>query len=173
VTLDGTGTSELLLPDQDVRTIRAVRVAPMFGQAYVDLTDPELAVLSVTSDKVLRRTDQSIWTEGDANVVVEYEFGLDAPPVPLQEAALVRFRSLLNKHRTAIPDRAATFTATDGGTYRLSLPGRYSTGIPDVDAVYQRYGAGAQGGTGGPGTPASRRLDFDPQWLSMYHGGER
>jgi hypothetical protein len=173
--LDGSGTSELLLPDADVRTIRAARIAPTLGQPFVELTDAQLSVLDVTDDRILRRTDEDIWTEGRSNVIVEFEFGLTTPPLPLVEQTLVRLRSLLTKHRTGIPDRASSFTTVDGGTYRLSMPGRFSTGIPEVDAVYQRYaiGGGSTGAGGAGALPASRQLNFDPQYLSMFHGGTR
>jgi hypothetical protein len=62
----------------------------------------------------------------------------------------------------------------DGGTYRLSMPGRFSTGVPDIDAVYARYGIGSGSGSGANSAlPASRQLQFDPQFLSMFHGGIR
>lgn len=175
-TLDGTGTSDVLLGKPDVRVIRSASLAPRTGQAFVPLTTPELAALAVTPDGMLRRTDANFWTEGLANLVLEYEFGLGGPPQPLREAALVRLRSLANKHRSGIPDRASSFTSVDGGTYRLTLPNRGSTGIPEVDAVYQRYGRGAGGsgtGAGGGAAPASRQLNYDPQYLSLYHGGPR
>ncbi|RSD26350.1 hypothetical protein [Amycolatopsis eburnea] len=173
-TLDGTGTSDVLLGKADVRAIRSAAVAPRTGLPTVALSAGQLAALAVTADGMLRRTDSGFWTEGNANVVLEGEYGLDAPPQPLREAALVRLRSLANKHRSMVPDRASSFTSVDGGTYRLTLPKRKSTGIPDVDAVYARYGLDAEdGSTGSSGAPASRQLNFDPQWLSMFHGGVR
>ncbi len=173
--LDGTGTSDVLLGNPDFRTVRAVRVAPRTGQTFVALSPAELATLAMTPDGMLRRTEMAFWTEGLQNVIAEYEFGLDAPPLPLKEAVMVHLRSLANKYRTGVPDRALSFTAVDGGTYRLALPGRFTTGIPDVDAVYARYalGGGSGGAAGGAGQPASRQLNFDPQYLSMYHGGLR
>lgn len=175
VLLDGTGTSELMVPDADIRTIRSVTMAPRAGQTFVPLTAAQLAALVVTSDRMLRRVDDMWWTEGLANVLVEYEYGLDGPPKDLKEVALIRFRSLVNKHTSGVPDRAESFTSVDGGTYRLSMPGRFTTGIPDVDAVYARYALGSGGGAanGSAGQPASRQLQFDPQYLSMWHGGVR
>jgi hypothetical protein len=175
VVLDGTGTPEIMLPTPDVRAIRSARIAPRYGEAYVPLTADRLALVNVTEDRILRRTDTAWWTEGQSNVIIEYEYGLDAPPVPLREAALVRLRSLINKHRTGIPDRAQSFTSVDGGTYRLAMPGRFTTGLPEVDAVYSRYaiGAGAGVGSNAAALPASRSLDYNPQYLSLYHGGVR
>ncbi|SEB43559.1 hypothetical protein SAMN04489727_1724 [Amycolatopsis tolypomycina] len=174
-TLDGTGTSDVLLGRPDVRTILSAAASQRAGLPRVPFTEAELAALAVTSDGMLRRTDVAFWPEGVGNVDLGYVYGLDAPPQPLREAALVRLRALANKHRTMVPDRATSFTSVDGGTYRLTLPKRRSTGIPDVDAVYARYGLGAEDGSpgGSGGAPASRQLNYDPQYLSMFHGGVR
>lgn len=184
VVLDGTGTRDLLLPDggDDLVAgillrgvhlpVRSATVAPRAGQASVALTAPQLAALAVTRDGLLRRTDGNTWTEGLSNVVLEYEYGSDAPPEDLKRAALVRFRSRLNIHRTGIPDRAVSYSAAEGGTYRLSMPGAASTGIPDVDAVYARYSRGGNaGGKDGRPVPASRTLDYTPQRYSLFHQG--
>ena len=184
VTLDGTGTRDLMLPDggddlvagillRGVRLpLRSAKVAPRVGQAFTALNAPQLAALAVTRDGLLRRTDGNVWTEGLANVVLEYEYGSDSPPEDLKRQALVRFRSRLNIHRTGIPDRATSYTATDGGTYRLSMPGAATTGIPEVDAVYSRYSRGGNaGGKDGQPVPASRTLDFTPQRYSLFHQG--
>lgn len=173
VVLDGTGTSELLLPDPNVRTIRAVRVAPRVDGTFVALTTAQLAVLVERGDRVLRRTDGHIWTEGYGNVVVEYEHGLTQPPTDLVRVAKLRLRSRMNLEITGIPDRAVTFSASDGGTYRLSLPSAYQTGIPEVDAVYERYSLRPKSSAGGSSGAAGRALNFDPQRYSLFHGGER
>jgi hypothetical protein len=185
VVLDGSGTTDVLLTHPevdrsvaDLRRVRRISVAPRADEAFVNLSAGQLAAVAITRDGMLRRLDNDEWTEGNANLVVEYEYGLDAPPPDLVDAALTRLRTRLNMHRSGIPDRAESFTATEGGTYRLSMPGPYSTGIPEVDAAYGRYslrpttGTGPQG-TGGEARPASRQLNFDPQWTSMFHGGVR
>lgn len=175
--LDGTGTSELMLVgDNDIRAIRAVKVAPQVGEAFVALTAGELAKLVVTPDRVLVRADGLIWTEERANVVVEYEYGLDSPPEDLRRAAMTRFRSRLNLGYSGVQERALSYTTGDGTTYRLSTPDAYSTGLPDVDAVYARWSL--RSGVGGSGedgreVPASRLLNFDPQNYSLFHGGVR
>lgn len=169
--LDGTGNSELVLEGREIRSIRAVRVAPRVGQTFTALTVAELAALTVTDDNVLVRTDWAAWTEGRDNIVVEYEYGLDAPPSGLVRAAKTRFRDRLNIPRKGVPDRAISFTTPDGATYRLDQPGPWKTGMPDVDAVYARYSlrSGAGGQDGRP-VPASRPMDFDPQRGSIFHG---
>lgn len=187
VVLNGTGVSDLALPDcgdelvagillRGVRTIRSATVAPRIGQTSVALTAGQLAALAVTSDGILRRTDANIWPEGLSNVVVEYEFGNDGPPADLKRASLLRLRSQLNLSTSGIPDRATSFTAADGGTYRLSLPEAYKTGIPEVDGRYARYSRRARGGTTGStgeAVPASRTLTYQPQRYSLFHRNPR
>jgi hypothetical protein len=186
VVLDGTGTPDLVLPDggdelvagivlRGVRTVRSAKVAPRAGQPYVALTAGQLAALAITADGTLTRTDGGVWTEGRSNVVLEYEFGSDAPPADLKRMSLVRLRSRANIHRSGVPDRAISFTVAEGGTYRLSTPSAERTGIPEVDGTYARYSRGGDGGSGasGGGAPASRTLNFDPQYNSLFHGGRR
>lgn len=182
VVLDGSGTSALLLgmsdPTRsvaDVRSIRAVKMAPEVDETFVDFTAAELAALAWTTDGTIRRTDGSVFTEGSRNVIVEFEYGLDTPPAELVTASLTRLRSRLNFNKNGIPDRATSFTAAEGGTFRLDMPGAYKTGIPEVDAVYGRYSRRSGAGTGGKGrgVPASRTLSYDPQRYSLFHGGVR
>lgn len=178
VTLDGSGTSDLMLqhsePDRtasDIRSIRSVSMAPTIDGTFTAFTADELAALAVTADGMLRRTDGSTWTEGNQNVRVEYEYGLDVPPADLVRAAKVRLRSRLNIHKTGVPDRAISYTVDGGGTYRIDLPDAYKTGIPDVDAIYGRYSrrTGAGTGEGGQQIPASRTLTYQPQRYSLFH----
>lgn len=188
VVLDGTGTPDLVLPDggdelvagivlRGVRTIRSAKVAPRAGQSYVSLTAGQLGALAVTSDGTLQRTDYGIWTEGRSNIVIEYEFGCDAPPADLKRGGLLRLRSRVNLHRGGVPDRAISFQLAEGGTYRLSTPSAERTGIPEVDGTYARYSRGPAGGGessgGSGGAPASRTLNYDPQHNSLFHGGRR
>lgn len=184
VVLDGSGETDLLLPHPEpdrtieaVRTIRRIAVAPRADEAFVDFTVAELAAAKVGEDGTLRRIDSNIFTRGYENVIVEYEYGWDSPPAELVRAALTRFRARLNFNKTQIPDRASSFTANAGGTYRLTLPTAFSTGIPAVDAVYARYsrrdGAGGGGAANQRKVPASRQLNYDPQYGSMFHGGRR
>jgi hypothetical protein len=178
VVVDGTGHSDLVLthPDPDrtpahVRTIRRVSMAPRADETFVDFTAGELAALRVADDGTLRRLDGALFTEGFGNIVVEYEYGLDAPPDDLKQMTLRRFRSRLNLNKTGVPDRALSFTLEGGGAFRLSMPGAWATGIPDVDAAYARYSR--RDGAGGRKVPASRTLSYDPQFTSLMHPGRR
>ena len=174
VVLDGTGGTEITLrhPDpertpSEVRTLRRIAVAPALDETFVDLTVAELAAVAVGDDGVLRRTDGLAWPWGRGNVVAEYELGYTVPPADLVRQSLVRFRSRLNIHRSAIPDRASSFTSADGGTFRLTMPEAYRTGLPEVDAVYERYSRRARNRKA---VPASRTLAYDPQRYSLFHG---
>lgn len=174
--LDGSGVSDLVLtgrPDAppgcsgDIRSVRRASVAPQLDETFVDFTVAQLAAVAQTRDGALRRTDGLIWYEGYANVVVEFEYGWAAPPADLKQAALTRLRSRLNMSRSGIPDRAQSFSMAEGGTYRLTMPGEWATGIPDVDAVYGRYSRRSRGGKP---VPVSRTLDYTPQRYSLFHG---
>lgn len=181
VILDGTGTDQLLLslsaPDRsiaDVRTIRSVKMANTLDSPFVAFTGAQLAALTTSADGTLIRTSGDIFTEGRANVIVEFEYGLDQPPADLVPATLTRFRTQLNFNKSGIPDRASSFTMTDGGTFRLDMPGPFKTGVPLVDAVYAGYSRRSTGtGATGIAVPASRTLTYTPQRGSMFHGWAR
>lgn len=181
MTLNGTGQPDLLLEHpkdfrtvSHVRTIRSVQMAPRADGTFVSLTTSELAALRVTEDGSLRRLDNRLWTEGWQNVIVELEYGLDAPPAELVRACLTRFRNRLNIRLSGVPTTALSFTNADGGTYRLDTPGAWKTGLPTVDAVYARYSRRSGAGPGaGRKIPASRTLNLDPQYSSIFHGGRR
>jgi hypothetical protein len=170
VVLDGSGTSELVLPDPNVRTIRAVRVAARADRVFTALTTDQLAALVERGDRVLHRVDGNIWTEGYGNVVVEYEHGLDAPPTDLVRAAKLRLRIRMNTEKTRVPDRAVSFQSANGGDYKLATATKYTTGIPDVDAVYERYSLRPK--TGQQGGAAARTLTYAPQRHSLFHRGD-
>jgi hypothetical protein len=182
IVLDGTGRTDLPLPGAEdvvrsgfvlrgVRTIRRISVAPRVDETFVDLTAGQLAAVTVTPDGDLRRTDGNIFTEGNRNVIVEVEHGCDAPPVDLKWAGMQHLRVRLNLNRTAVPDRVLSYTQDGGGTYRIAQAAAYSVGIPEIDAVYDRYSR-RKAGTGADGKPfpSSRPLVFTPQRGNLFHG---
>lgn len=186
VVLDGIGGSDLQLPDgvddvvagvtlRGVRTIRSAKMAPRAGQTFVPFTAGELAALVVTAGGALRRADGRAWTEGDQNVILEYEYGNDFTPEDLKDQMLARLRYRLGLTKSGVPDRAVSYTAPEGGgTYRLSLPDAYRTGVPDIDAIYARYSrrvSSQAAASNGRAVPASGTLTFRPQRDSMFHRG--
>lgn len=127
VAATGTGRRTLTLPRSDVRAVRSVTVD---GVA-------EAASATVTDSGVLTRGGVLRWpTE---RIVVEFEYGADYPPSEISDAAITRLRSKLTQVSSNIPDRAMSYTVVQGGVYRLSTPSARRTGIPEVDAVYDRY----------------------------------
>ncbi len=177
VVLDGTGTSRLILKMadpvrsiSDIRTIRRISVAPDVDETFVDFDAGELAGVATLADGSLARTDGAVFTEGFSNVVVEFEYGLDRPPSDLITACLTRFRSRLNLNKSGIPDRASSYSMGEFGTYRIIQPDTYSTGLPEVDAVYSRYSRRVNGtGSNAKRVPASRTLSYQPQAGSLFH----
>lgn len=182
VVLDGTGTSELVLqhPDRtyrsvaEVRTVRSVIMADSPDSPFTTFSAGELADLAVAADGTLVRTGGQVFTEGRRNVIVEFEYGLDRPPADLVREAKIRLRTVLNANKSGVPDRASSFTMTDGGTFRLDMPGPFKTGIPTVDAAYGRYSRRSTGtGANARQVPASRTLTYRPQAGSLFHGWGR
>lgn len=178
--LSGTGTWDLPVPDggdvnragillRGVRTLRRASVAPTLDGTFTDLTAGELAAVAVTDGGMLRRTDGQAWTEGIQNIVVEYEFGNDAPPSDLKDMSMVRLRQRLNLNKSGIPDRAQSYTVEGGGTYRLSMPEAFKTGAPEVDAAYWRYSRRSAGGDSDKPMPAGVTVTYEPQRYSLYH----
>jgi hypothetical protein len=137
--LGGTGCDTLVLPHQAVRTVRSVKTRTLPTEAYTAVST--LANFVPSPGGILTRYDGGLFPAGYQSVVVEYEHGADVPPEDLKEAAMMRLRSRLNLSRSGVPDRVNSYTTPDGSTYRVSMPGRDYTGIPEVDAVYQRYSA--------------------------------
>jgi hypothetical protein len=148
VLLDGTGTSSLVAPDANIRTLRSAAWSWVTGQALVPVTGSNLSAIVVGGNSVLTQPYGLPWPIGTGNVLLEYEYGEDQPPEEIRQAAMTRLRSRCNVNRSTIPDRVSSYTTSDGvtaNTFRLSMPGAWSTGIPEVDAVYARWSS-APGG---------------------------
>lgn len=177
VTVDGAGDRDLSIP---VAMVRTVRSAVVDGTA---LSAGELADLTVDgAARAVWQPDGHVWPHGRRNVVLGVEHGHTSPPPDLVEATLWRLYDLLQTPlRVRDLDRAMRMTVATGQTYDLAKPSALTTGLPAVDAVYARYSqvrsatsaAGGPGGGAGGLAPASRPLDLDPQYSSMFHGGRR
>lgn len=137
VTLTGSGTSSLALPDPMLRVVRSARIYSD-ATTYTTLTADELAEIR-PSDAGTAARQSGVWPCG--TVVVEYEHGFDRPPADVLDVFWVRLRDVLNRSNRGVPDRTATFSPETGGTFSLIVPGQRGsvTGIPDVDVVLSRY----------------------------------
>jgi hypothetical protein len=131
--LSGNSTPRLGTTFMMLRTVRAVTVNGVAWSA------PDVAAVGVSDHGILTRPGGAVWPSGVGNIVVEYEHGWDYPPPGVDSAGVLWLRNRLGMFDTGVPYRATSFQAGDGGVYRLSTPSRQRTGIPDVDAVLERY----------------------------------
>ena len=164
LTLDGTGTGTLLLPDNDLRAVSAVSLS---GTAF---TDSELADLKVYEHRRVERLWGNVWELDQENVEIAYSFGLDRPFPDLKEAALERFRELLWSSNRGI-DPHATSASSEGTTLNLASPSDFATGNNLVDSVYRRRSlrVGAGDGDGPTNRPYGRTVSYPPQG-SLFRG---
>jgi len=81
------------------------------------------------------------WAWGVGNIVVEYEHGLDRPPVDIVRGSKIRWKALMfeRKSRSPLPDRSERLQTSEVGTVSLASESQWSTGIPSVDAAYARH----------------------------------
>jgi hypothetical protein len=136
VALTGSGFENLATPDADLRVLRAVSVD---GVAW---SPSAVATVGVSESGVLSLHSgwwPLPWTPGRRNIVVEYEYGRNLQPFSVRRAGMIWTRQRAGLTDTTVPYRATSFTAVDGGVYRLATPSGESSGIPEVDAVLDRY----------------------------------
>ena len=140
ILLETTGCRDLLIPDPMPRVLRSVR---LYSDAttYTAFTAGELAAVTLDPSGLLTRRDGGVfgYPTRMARLVVEYEHGYDRPPADLKRAAIRRYRSRSAMGFSGVPDRAVSYTAENGATYRLATAGELTTGDPDIDAVYGGY----------------------------------
>jgi hypothetical protein len=133
VDLLGTGLPRLEVGDNAVSALTSASVAG------VALTAGELSAVVVREWGAFDRGGEQVWDCG-ATCSLFYRHGMPAPAGPVAQAAMLLTREYLV--RSAISSRA-TVEATDVGFFRLSIAGRdRPTGLPEVDAVIERFGRG-------------------------------
>jgi hypothetical protein len=136
-TYDGTGS--VWLQVFDVRSVVSVKVD---GDAATDLTEfPLDASGFLTVPETFTSASGSGSVADDAALSVRVAYGFPAVPDDVKGAALLRARGLLASDVSAIPDRATSFVADNGGQFVLATAGLrgWETGVPEVDAVIKRY----------------------------------
>ncbi len=143
VTLDGTGTGTLLLPDVEITAIRSVETR--VGATWTAWTADELADLVVIPPGAIGYTS-GVWPDAPGSVRVTYEAGMARVPLEIRRAALRLAASYMGALSSNLPDRALSLS-DELGTFRLATPGVGGSwfGLPEVDAVLQRYRVGIPG----------------------------
>lgn len=88
---------------------------------------------------------QAAWA---ADVEIEYEYGLKQVPRKIKAVGIKRARGNLTGMNARIDERATVMSIPDFGTFNLATPGRGNSyvGIPEVDAVLDRWMLGTQKG---------------------------
>ncbi|HYF71365.1 MAG TPA: hypothetical protein VD864_01015 [Nocardioides sp.] len=127
----GTCSSVLLTPY--VRAIRSI--ASYWGSTFTAWSANDLTALHL--DAVVGRVTGYRSFAGD--LLVAWEHGMDHPPADVKTAALILMREKATRPWRAVPDRATSYSGDEQGTIDLARPTAWSTGIPDVDAVLDRY----------------------------------
>lgn len=135
--VQGSGSTTLVLSRPRVRRVRSISDVDSLGVLTAWDSD-RVSIINANAGGVIT----SGYGFGRGRLVVEYEHGHDAPPPDLVTAAIIHLRHQLNTFRTtSLIDRATQVQTIEGQNLMLATPGRYGfeTGIPPVDAVYQRY----------------------------------
>lgn len=135
--LTAPGARQIVVRRPDVRSVRWAREIRWDGNEYpIDVTD-----LEVSSSGVVTRWGSAPWPPEPSKVRIGYEYGLASPPADLKRAIVAAIRVRLNTFKTAVPDRAVSFTQIEGGTVQLATPGTYGwiTGVPEIDESLKRY----------------------------------
>jgi hypothetical protein len=118
LTRDGTGKKSIMLPDLLITKVVSVTIAG------VALSAPDLAGILPYAHGQLVRTN-GLWTFGQRNIVIQYEYGFDECPEMVAQVAKVYARHLALTSGSAFSDRA-TAQMTDAGNFRLTIAGRES-----------------------------------------------
>ena len=148
VVIDGSKQSRdgasVWLPSIRTASVSTVETREHGTQTWTAFTADEVADVLVTGTGRIERESLADWPPGTRNIRVQYSYGYDEPPTPIKRAALVLIRA--HAVPSDIDTRAMSLT-DELGTYRFAAAGERGAwfGIPDVDAVLDRYGAGGPG----------------------------
>lgn len=133
-------TRRLTLSRRRPRSLTAVGIDSGDGSGFQAQTD-YASYLLYASGELERPLGANSFPRGLNNVRVEYLHGEDGMPSDLRRAFLVYVRYLCLYTNFRVPDRA-TMQQTEAGTFQLGQANGFAkpTGLPEVDAVLQRYG---------------------------------
>lgn len=132
-------TRRLVLSRRHPRSILTCKIDAGDGSGFQ--TSDESADLLYPSGELERPLGGQEFPRGLENVQLEYIHGNDCMPPDLRRAFLVYARYLVLYTTFRVPDRA-TMETSDAGTFLLGQANGFAkpTGLPEVDAVLQRYG---------------------------------
>ena len=134
-------TRRLILNNENPRTLLNVWLDDGSGTNFVAQTDVPGGYKLYPGGEIERLITSVAWPRGISNVAIEYTYGADRPPRDLRDAFLQYVRYLILSSNGRIPPRATSMT-TDMGSFTFSLAQGWQrpTGLPEVDAVLNRYG---------------------------------
>lgn len=137
--LFGRDSDILFLPDIHVTDVRKVEYKGDGDTTWSEFDSDDLDDLAIEHGGVVRRRTHGDW-ESDTEYRVTYEYGYDVPPLPIKRAALRLLVSYLGATRSSWDPRA-TSMSTEAGVISIATPGRAGSifGLPEVDAIIQRY----------------------------------
>ncbi len=136
--LSGSGHAMLQLANSDLREV--VWADYWTGAVWA----PMPAILShVPADpfgRVVLRAG-SYWPCGTNNIRIGYRYGWDSPPADLRRAVVKAVEARRTGDGSGIPSRAISVQGTELGNVVLATPGlgKWTTAIPEVDEVINRY----------------------------------
>lgn len=131
-------TRRIMLSNQQPRTLLSV-TSTSYGAAPV--TELDLSIFNLySSGEVEKSLTAQPFARGIDNVIIEYLYGFDAPPLDLRNEFLRYIRYLLLQGKSRIPDNATSMQSESMSvTLGTATPDK-PTGIPSVDEVLYRYG---------------------------------
>jgi hypothetical protein len=135
--LDGTGRSDVLLPNIRVTAIRSIDYRDTGSADWTAFSAGELADVRFSSWGRVARETSGAFTAGIGNWRIGYEHGWKTVPADVNDAALTAARYLIVPSN--LSSRALQQSA-DFGTIQLATAGRHGDfyGIPAVDSVLDR-----------------------------------
>ena len=127
------GTCNSILLNPYLRSIRSV--SSYWGSEYTAWSANDLTSLHI--DSAIGQITGYRSFAGDLLVAIEH--GMDKPPPDVKAAALELLRDKAVRPWDAINARATSYSGDEQGTVDLAPVGPWSTGLPRVDAVLDRY----------------------------------
>jgi hypothetical protein len=131
-TVYGNGSPWITLSHCEPRVIRSVT-----AQDGTQWTADQVAAIQPMDNGWLKAPNAGIWP--GIRYTIEYEHGLDSPPLSVAEASMLRMSIRMGRPNSGIPHNAQSYTTEAGAIYRLAAGGKGKTGVADVDSDLAKY----------------------------------